>query len=145
MTHALLVADQHVEEGFLNSAASRPQKAPGAEWMRARQTLQGYDLLQVRVKRAFRSVDIHRSEAHQAVEHLARFQERAQRDRQFSQEMNWLAQHRRTYAGRWIALEGDRLLAVGATAREVFAHVGERPRPPLVIQIENEEMPFAGW
>lgn len=144
MADALLVEDQHVNERFLGSKVSRRQPLEG-EWIYADQTLLGYDFLQRWDSRAIRSVDDHLAQAHQALERLAQFQQSVRRDRQFRQEMNWLMQNRRHFAGQWIALEGERLLASGATSREVFAQVGERVPPPLVIQIEDEEMPFAGW
>jgi len=59
--------------------------------------------------------------------------------------MKWLAENGHRFRGRWIALEGDRLLADGTTSREVFSKVAERSQPPLVIRIDEEELPFAGW
>jgi hypothetical protein len=37
------------------------------------------------------------------------------------------------------------LLAVGATAKEVFSRVADRETTPLVIKIADDELPFAGW
>lgn len=39
----------------------------------------------------------------------------------WEQERTWLAQHQREYAGRWVALDGDCLIATGSTAKEVYA------------------------
>ena len=39
----------------------------------------------------------------------------------WEQERAWLAQHQHEYAGRWVALDGDRLVTAGVTAREVYA------------------------
>ena len=36
-------------------------------------------------------------------------------------ERRWLEENSRQYSGRWVALEGDRLLATGSSAREVYA------------------------
>jgi hypothetical protein len=63
------------------------------------------------------------------------------------QELKWLSEHRHEYAGQWVALDGDRLIASGPEAREVY----ERARRsgielPFVVQIEpSNELPFAGW
>lgn len=62
-----------------------------------------------------------------------------------SAEFQWLASNREDYAGQWVALEGDRLLASGASAREVFSRVRHLAHPPLVVRIEEENLPFAGW
>jgi len=59
-------------------------------------------------------------------------------------ETAWLAANRDRYAGLWIALQGEELLAVAPTAREVFAAVAGRDVTPLVMQIESAA-PFAGW
>jgi hypothetical protein len=59
--------------------------------------------------------------------------------------MQWLAEHREKFPGKWIALEGEHLLAVGATAREVFSNVADQNPSPLVIRVDEEVLPFAGW
>jgi hypothetical protein len=64
---------------------------------------------------------------------------------QFEHEMTWLAENRDRFLGRWVALEGQTLLAAGGTAKEVFSKVGDRPTPPLVIRIDGDNRPFAGW
>lgn len=61
-------------------------------------------------------------------------------------EFRWLAENRERYAGRWVALEGDMLLAVGDSAREVYAAIADREGTPLVTRVEpEEEAYFAGW
>jgi len=156
MTGELLVAGQHVDEGFWASASSKSH-ARDAELSYADQTSHLCDFLPpgerwlIRTESKYSSRDsattvaAHLSGAQRALELLARFRQRAQRDRQFHQEMKWLAENGHRFRGRWIALEGDRLLADGTTSREVFSNVAERSQPPLVIRIDEEELPFAGW
>jgi len=60
-------------------------------------------------------------------------------------ETEWLAQNANRYQGRWVALDGDRLLADGSCAKQVFDAIkGYRPIP-LVVRIESQTLPFAGW
>lgn len=68
------------------------------------------------------------------------------RQHQFQQAIKWLSQNKQQYGGQWIALQGSRLLATGITEKEVYPQIqkGEQP-PPLVIKIEQNELPFAGW
>jgi hypothetical protein len=40
--------------------------------------------------------------------------------------LRWLRDHRREYAGQWVALYGDRLVATAATAREAYAAAREQ-------------------
>jgi len=61
-------------------------------------------------------------------------------------EFMWLALNRQRYAGRWVALDGDRLLAVGDSAQEVYAAIANHRQTPLVTRVETEdELYFAGW
>jgi hypothetical protein len=38
-----------------------------------------------------------------------------------SRELQWLKEHRHEYLEQWVALDGDRLIAHGPQAREVYA------------------------
>jgi len=62
-------------------------------------------------------------------------------------EQRWLAEHGRDYAGKWVALDGDRLLAQGENAREVYAAVRDSGvRLPLVVRVSPpDQLPFGGW
>lgn len=61
-------------------------------------------------------------------------------------EFEWLAENRERYAGRWVALDGNSLLAVGDSGREVYAAVADHQGTPLVTRVESEEeLYFAGW
>jgi hypothetical protein len=151
MTDALLLADQHLQEWFLDPVSWTLESGPYAE-----QTLDMNSVL--RHKRSqdrpvwgnapgnrMTTVEDQLAEGRRALAFLALLQQRAQRERQTRQEMKWLAENGRRFAGRWIALEGEQLLATGATSREVFSRVAGRAQPPLVIRIDEQELPFAGW
>ena len=62
-------------------------------------------------------------------------------------EMQWLADHRDEYAGLWVALEGNRLIASDADARIVFAAAKTAGiTRPFVLHLELlDSLPFAGW
>ncbi len=62
-------------------------------------------------------------------------------------EIRWLREHREAYAGQWVALDGDRLIASGADAKEVFAAARRSGvARPLIVQVESgHELPFSGW
>jgi hypothetical protein len=99
----------------------------------------------VKVSSENTGIENHLRQARLALEELARLNERTQEDRQLRQEMKWLAENRAKFRGKWVALHGNRLLAAEATAREVFAKVADQQTPPLVIRIEEDELPFGGW
>lgn len=64
----------------------------------------------------------------------------------FAKEMNWLSEHQQEYAGEWGALKGDRLIARGASAKEVYAAADAAGVDlPLVTRVDDPNAaPFAG-
>lgn len=61
--------------------------------------------------------------------------------------LRWLAEHAREYAGQWVALDGDRLIAHGPDAREVYAAANASGVwLPLVDLVEDPDAPpWAGF
>ena len=63
-------------------------------------------------------------------------------------EMKWIADDRSAYAGQWVAVEGDRLVAGSMDARKVFlAAKAEGIEIPFVVHVLPEDsLPFVpGW
>ena len=63
-------------------------------------------------------------------------------------EMKWIADNRSAYAGQWVAVEGDRLVAASMDARKVFlAAKAEGIEIPFVVHVLPEDsLPFVpGW
>ncbi|MCP9496879.1 MAG: DUF5678 domain-containing protein [Pyrinomonadaceae bacterium MAG19_C2-C3] len=62
-------------------------------------------------------------------------------------ERAWIEQHRAEYLNQWVALDGDRLLAHGTDAREVY--LVARATSDAVPYIErvkpSDRLPFGGW
>jgi hypothetical protein len=153
MAHALLVADQHVNESLLVGKGSKLAEPYGNQFRK--QTLReiGAPMVypeDVQVVRASNqsetfSLEEHLACAQETLRHLAEMERHKALNHQFRRETAWLTANKHRYRGRWIAIEGDQLLAVGATSREVFSQLGTRTQPPLVVRIEEEDRPFAGW
>lgn len=61
--------------------------------------------------------------------------------------MRWLTEHAREYAGQWVALDGDRLIAHGPDARAVYAAANaDGAYLPLVTQVEDPDAtPYIGF
>ncbi len=62
-------------------------------------------------------------------------------------ESNWVERHRDKYLGRWIALEGDTLIASAANAREVFLAARQAGiANPYIIHVTPKLDPYlGGW
>jgi hypothetical protein len=62
-------------------------------------------------------------------------------------ERRWLDEHRNEYAGQWVALDGDRLIAHGPDGREVYRQVKEAGvKYPFVVHLPPADaLPFGGW
>jgi hypothetical protein len=63
-----------------------------------------------------------------------------------AKSLRWLQENREKYAGQWVALDGDRLIASGPTAREVYSKAkAEGVEIPFVeLVTERESGPFTG-
>jgi hypothetical protein len=65
-----------------------------------------------------------------------------------AREMKWVSENRAAFSAQWVALEGDRLIAVDSDARKVFAAAkAEGIESPFVVYIAAEDpVPFvSGW
>ena len=60
-----------------------------------------------------------------------------------TRELRWLKDRAREYAGQWVALDGDRLIAHGPDAKAVFAAAdADGAYLPLVTQVEDPDRPY---
>ena len=63
-----------------------------------------------------------------------------------AKSLKWLNENREKYSGQWVALDGDRLIASGPTAKEVYSKAkAEGVEIPFVeLVTERESAPFTG-
>jgi hypothetical protein len=63
-----------------------------------------------------------------------------------AKSLKWLDENREKYSGQWVALDGDRLIASGPTAKEVYSKAkAEGIEIPFVeLVTERESGPFTG-
>jgi hypothetical protein len=57
-----------------------------------------------------------------------------------AKSLRWLDENREEYSGQWVALDGDRLIASGPTAKEVYSKAkAEGVEIPFVELVTNQE------
>lgn len=60
-----------------------------------------------------------------------------------TRELEWIAKHRHEYAGQWVALDGDRLIAASPVRAEISAAVKADGAPlPLIDRIPAPDEPL---
>ncbi len=57
-----------------------------------------------------------------------------------ARSLRWLHENREKYSGQWVALDGDRLMASGPTAKEVYSKAkAEGVEIPFVELVTDQE------
>jgi len=61
-------------------------------------------------------------------------------DNHSAKSLRWLHENREKYSGQWVALDGDRLIANGSTAKEVYSKAkAEGSEIPFVELVTDQE------
>ncbi len=61
-------------------------------------------------------------------------------------ELDWLAKNGSAYAGQWVALDGNRLIAHGQKLADVSAKARDAGiAEPLFASVPDDDLPFGGW
>jgi excisionase family DNA binding protein len=61
--------------------------------------------------------------------------------RDMSKDMKWLSEHREEYAGKWVAVYEDRLVASGDNAKDVYTEVDRVGLPQTMVTFIEEPLP----
>src|SRR5262249_31574175 len=60
-----------------------------------------------------------------------------------TREMKWIEEHKHEYAGQWVALDGDRLIAASPIRAEISVAVkADGARLPLIHRIASHDEPL---
>ncbi len=63
-----------------------------------------------------------------------------------TRERAWIKKHKQDYAGQWVALDGDRLIAASPNRLEISAAIAsDNAILPLIVRIPSlEDLPYVG-
>ena len=71
-----------------------------------------------------------------------------ERVEKFHLALRWIDEHRQEFLGKWVCLDGDRLVSYGEDAKKVYSEAkAEGIEIPFIEQVREEETaPFwGGW
>jgi len=88
-----------------------------------------------------------RAQVKALIDSLPSFPEQQAKYRAREREAAWVNKHRNEYMGRWVAVEGNTLVALGEDARAVYKAAREAGiEIPYVVRVEQREEAFmGGW
>lgn len=71
-----------------------------------------------------------------------------ERNEKFQKALKWIEENRQQYLGKWVCLDGDKLIASGDDAKQVYSQARAKGiRIPFIEQIREEESSayWGGW
>lgn len=67
-------------------------------------------------------------------------------DEKFRLALKWVDEHRKEFDGQFVVLEGDKLIAHGTNAKELYDIARAKGiKVPFVKRVKAEILPFGGW
>ena len=67
-------------------------------------------------------------------------------DEKFRQALQWIDEHRKEYDGKWVVLDGDKLISCGTNAKEVYDEARNKGfHSPFLKRIKANILPWGGW
>ena len=70
----------------------------------------------------------------------------AEQAERFQLSMKWLHDHKQEYDGKWVCLDGERLIASGDDGLAVFNEAKAKGvKVPFLERVKANELPFGGW
>ena len=68
------------------------------------------------------------------------------RNEKFQLALKWIDEHRKEYDGKFVVLDGDKLVAWGTDSKTVYAEARAKGYDsPFLKRIKAEVLPFGGW
>lgn len=71
-----------------------------------------------------------------------------ERNKKFQKALKWIEENRQEYLGKWVCLVGDKLIASGNDAKEVYGDAKAKGiKIPFIEQVREEESSayWGGW
>lgn len=68
------------------------------------------------------------------------------RNERFRRALQWIEEHKEEYDGKFIVLDGDKLVASGSDSKTVYEEARAKGyRSPFLTRVKAKILPFGGW
>lgn len=69
-----------------------------------------------------------------------------EKERKFQLALKWIDEHRKEFDGKYVVLDGDKLIAFGDDSKTVYEEARAKGyKSPFLKRIKAEILPFGGW
>jgi hypothetical protein len=69
-----------------------------------------------------------------------------EKERKFQLSLKWIDEHRREFDGKFVVLDGGKLVACGDDSKTVYDEARAKGhKSPFLTRITAEDLPFGGW
>lgn len=69
-----------------------------------------------------------------------------QKNEKFRRALQWIEDHKEEYDGKFVVLDGDKLVACGTDSKTVYDEARAKGyKSPFLKRIKAKTLPFGGW
>ena len=69
-----------------------------------------------------------------------------QKNEKFRLALQWIEEHKEEYDGKFVVLDGDKLIACGTDSKTVYDEARAKGyKSPFLTRVKAKTLPFGGW
>lgn len=91
-------------------------------------------------EKLFQLIEFEKSEKNNQVDNWQ------EKNRKFQIALEWIEKHKAEFDGKFVVLDGDKLIAYGDDSKTVYDEARAKGyKSPFLTRITAEDLPFGGW
>ena len=68
------------------------------------------------------------------------------KNEKFKRALQWIEEHKEEYDGKFVVLDGDKLVACGTDSKTVYDEARAKGyKSPFLTRVKAKTLPFGGW
>lgn len=80
------------------------------------------------------------------IETEAKKAELEQKNEKFKRALQWIEEHKEEYDGKFVVLDGDKLVTCGTDSKTVYDKARAKGyKSPFLTRVKAKDLPFGGW